>query len=125
MGFFGKIFKRKKGGTFVGNLIRSVSSKATGGILGNGSGLAKWEAEQEGKEAKAAAIHQQNMNRMRTAQATDTSTTPASSGDTISKIKEFVSKNKALVIGGGVSAFMMFRSMQMAKPKSKRMSFFR
>ena len=50
MGFFKNIFKKKKGGTLVGNLLRGVSSAATGGILGSGAGLAKWEAEQEQKE---------------------------------------------------------------------------
>lgn len=123
MGFFSKLFKRKKGGTFVGNLIRGVSSKYTGGILGSGAGLAKWEAKQEGKEAQAQAIHQQNMARM--AAAVDGTAPPPAQGDTMAKIKDFVSKNKALVIGGGISAFMMFRSMQMAKPKHLRMSFFR
>lgn len=53
MGFFKNIFKKKKGGTFFGNLIRGVSSKATGGILGSGAELAKWEAEQAQKEQDA------------------------------------------------------------------------
>ena len=51
MGFFKKLFKRKKGGTFFGNLLRGVSSTATGGILGSGSGLAKWEQKQAENEA--------------------------------------------------------------------------
>lgn len=50
MGFLSNIFKRKKGGTFVGNLLRGASSAMTGGILGNGSGLAKWEAKKEQEE---------------------------------------------------------------------------
>ena len=50
MGFFSNIFKKKKGGTFAGNLIRGVVSNATGGILGNGSQLRAWEAEQEQKK---------------------------------------------------------------------------
>lgn len=50
MGFLSGLFKRKKGGTFVGNLIRGVANKATGGVLGNGADLAKWEAEQAQKE---------------------------------------------------------------------------
>ena len=47
MGFFSNIFKKKKGGTLFGNLLRGAASTATGGILGSGAGLAKWEAEQE------------------------------------------------------------------------------
>ena len=54
MGFFKKLFKRKKGGTLFGNLIRKVSSKATGGVLGSGSGLKRWEAEQAQKEQNQA-----------------------------------------------------------------------
>ena len=54
MGFFKKLFKRKKGGTFVGNLIRKVSSKATGGVLGSGAGLKRWEAQQAQKEQNEA-----------------------------------------------------------------------
>lgn len=43
MGLFKNLFKRKKGGTLVGNLIRGVANSATGGILGNGSMLIKDE----------------------------------------------------------------------------------
>lgn len=50
MGFFKNLFKKKKGGTFVGNLIRGVASTATGGLLGNGAQLRQWEAEQEAKK---------------------------------------------------------------------------
>ena len=50
MGFFKKLFKRKKGGTFVGNLIRKVAKNKTGGILGNGAGLRRWERRQKAKE---------------------------------------------------------------------------
>lgn len=53
MGFLSNIFKKKKGGTFVGNLLRGASSSVTGGILGSGAGLAKWEAEQAQKEQDA------------------------------------------------------------------------
>lgn len=47
MGFLGKLFKRKKGGTLVGNLIRGVANTASGGILGNGQQLLKDEPEQK------------------------------------------------------------------------------
>lgn len=53
MGFFKDLFKRKKGGTLVGNLIRGVASSATGGVLGNGTQLRAWEAEQEAKKFDA------------------------------------------------------------------------
>jgi len=44
MGFFGRLFRRKRGGTFVGNLIRRVANHYSKGILGNGDGLRRWEA---------------------------------------------------------------------------------
>src|SRR4051794_30840046 len=37
MSFLGGIFDRKPGGTFVGNLLRTASSAATGGVLGQGT----------------------------------------------------------------------------------------
>lgn len=36
MAFLGGLFKKKPGGTFVGNLIRGVASGVTGGLIGNG-----------------------------------------------------------------------------------------
>ena len=47
MGFFNNLFKKKKGGTFVGNLIRGVANTATNGALGTGSELAQWEYDQQ------------------------------------------------------------------------------
>lgn len=59
MGFFSKIFKKKKGGTFFGNLIRGVASTATGGVLGSGKKLAEWQAKEEQKEYEQALAEQQ------------------------------------------------------------------
>lgn len=56
MGFFSNLFKRKPGGTLLGNLARGVLNKATGGILGNGSQLAKWEREQAEKQGQTSAV---------------------------------------------------------------------
>lgn len=53
MGFFKNIFKKKRGGTVVGNLIRGVASTATGGALGSGVALKNWEAKQDAKEKQA------------------------------------------------------------------------
>lgn len=36
MSFISKLFKRKPGGTVIGNLIRGVANTASGGVLGNG-----------------------------------------------------------------------------------------
>lgn len=50
MGFFKNLFKKKKGGTLLGNLVRGVANKASGGILGNGVQLAKNDAKIEQRE---------------------------------------------------------------------------
>ena len=41
MSFLSGLFKRKPGGTFVGNLIRGAANKASGGLLGNGAMILK------------------------------------------------------------------------------------
>lgn len=46
MGFLSGLFKRKKGGTKLGNMLRGVASTATGGLLGSGAGLKAWEESQ-------------------------------------------------------------------------------
>ena len=43
MAFFKDLFARKKGGTFTGNLVRKYSNELTGGAIGNGKNLNKWE----------------------------------------------------------------------------------
>lgn len=53
MGFFKKLFKKKKGGTFFGNLLRKGANVASGGILGNGVQLAKNDAKFEAQEMQA------------------------------------------------------------------------
>jgi len=52
MGFFSNIFKRKRGGTFFGNLLRGGASALSGGLLGQGNDLARWEQEQANNEAQ-------------------------------------------------------------------------
>lgn len=37
MGLFSKLFSRRPGGTAVGNILRTVANKATGGVLGTGA----------------------------------------------------------------------------------------
>lgn len=61
MGFFKNIFKRKKGGTFFGNLIRGVASTATGGLLGTGKDLAEWQSKTEQKEYQQALAENQRL----------------------------------------------------------------
>lgn len=46
MGWLKNLFKRKKGGTFVGNLIRGVARHYSYGLLGNGNDLRNWEMNQ-------------------------------------------------------------------------------
>lgn len=43
MGFLSNVFKKKPGGTMLGNLVRGAANKATGGVLGNGAGIISQE----------------------------------------------------------------------------------
>ena len=52
MGFLKGLFKKKPGGTGFGNFLRGVSSSVTGGALGSGRGLAKWEMEHGYRDPK-------------------------------------------------------------------------
>lgn len=47
----GGLFKKKAGGTKVGNFIRGVASTATGGLLGSGANMIKLEPSQESHDA--------------------------------------------------------------------------
>lgn len=47
----GGLFKKKAGGTKVGNFIRGVASTATGGLLGAGANMIKLEPSQESHDA--------------------------------------------------------------------------
>lgn len=59
MSFFKDLFKRKPGGTFVGNLIRGVANKASYGLLGNGLfKLKEGESPDESNENAKDAIAQ-------------------------------------------------------------------
>lgn len=40
------IFKKKPGGTFMGNIIRGAANKFSGGVLGNGAGLMQADSQQ-------------------------------------------------------------------------------
>ena len=43
MAFLSNVFKKKPGGTMLGNLIRTTANKATGGVLGNGASIISQE----------------------------------------------------------------------------------
>jgi len=61
MGFLSGLFKRKEGGTFFGNLIRGAASNATGGLLGQGKDLAKWQSGQEQSDYEEALAKNQQL----------------------------------------------------------------
>lgn len=52
MSFLSNLFKRKPGGTVVGNLLRTVASTVTGGILGNGAMMLKQEETPQEADAR-------------------------------------------------------------------------
>lgn len=43
MSFLAKMFEKKPGGGLVGNALRGVVSKVSGGAFGNGADLTRWE----------------------------------------------------------------------------------
>jgi hypothetical protein len=116
MGFFKKLFKRKKGGTFLGNLFRGVVNKASGGLLGNGRDLRRWEAKQEQKELEKQQkmlLDQQRMQRPPDMTNSDGFRMGAQIGGKInprsaeaptasqtSKIKKFLKEKWYFVVGG-------------------------
>lgn len=60
MGFLKNIFKKKPGGTLLGNLVRGVSSAATGGILGSGANRIEVGQTQTNAQLAQAAAEAQN-----------------------------------------------------------------
>lgn len=47
MGLFKNIFKKKEGGTLVGNLVRKVANSASSGVLGNGLAMIGPDRDQQ------------------------------------------------------------------------------
>lgn len=43
MAFLSTVFKKKPGGTMVGNLLRTTANRASGGVLGNGASIISQE----------------------------------------------------------------------------------
>lgn len=41
MGFFSKLFQKKKGGTLVGNIVRGIVNHYTNGMFGKGDNMLK------------------------------------------------------------------------------------
>lgn len=52
MSFLSKLFKKKPGGTFVGNLIRTVVGKKSSGAVGNGAMLEQPQETQAEYDAR-------------------------------------------------------------------------
>lgn len=50
MAFLGSLFKKKPGGTLVGNLLRGAASNFTGGILGSGANRIEYGQTQTNAE---------------------------------------------------------------------------
>lgn len=65
MGFLKNIFKRKVGGTFFGNLLRSVAHTATGGLLGNGAMMLHAGDVQNDQAQKIMASNQKLQNALK------------------------------------------------------------
>lgn len=110
------LFKKKPGGTVVGNLLRGIANKATGGILGNGKGRIP-AGSTDGKtirelEQQAAAINIQNP-----VYSTPpiTSTSPGVNLNDYVKLPtvEHSMKPQTLLIVGGIVLLFLFMNKKM------------
>lgn len=110
MGFLKNIFKKKSGGTFLGNILRGASSKVSGGILGSGAGLQRWEQEQAQQAQQAYDAEQARIQMMNT-QAYNLGTgfgnsannTPVVTGFRNGQAQEWLTRNYSLVVVGVIA----------------------
>lgn len=100
MSFFKNIFKKKPGGTFVGNLIRGVANKYSFGLLGNGAMMLK-EGETAQNNDSAARVREAAQNAIEGA-AINRKVTDS----TGSSLKEWFTNN-AKIIGGVVGLILL------------------
>ncbi|ASQ41220.1 structural protein [Flavobacterium phage FLiP] len=98
MGFLKKVFKRKEGGTFLGNIIRGVASNYTGGILGSGAQMKKGPSVQEQIDQALA-----NSQAGASQQQVVSSPAPSPLDPLSAKLNDFLSKStKDVTIQGGL-----------------------
>lgn len=106
---FKDLFKRKEGGTVVGNLLRGALNNVSGGLLGNGVFMLK---DGQTEEQNQKQIEQAVINGIIAANATNTQ------NNMLNNLTNWVKTNKLLaaVIGVGiaVAAYFIF------KPKKVR-----
>ena len=114
------IFKSKPGGTFLGNLVRGVANKASGGILGNGVMLAASQAQTDAATASAVSLQQkQDAINLTTANAKMVIGSAVAGNSEVKSllIAGFWAKYKQYVIAGGVviAAYLVYHFTK--KPK--------
>lgn len=114
------IFKSKPGGTFLGNLIRGVANKASGGILGNGVMLAASQAQADAATAASVSLQQkQDAINVTTANARMVVGSAVAGNPEVKSmlIAGFWAKYKQYVIAGGVAVagFLVYHFTK--KPK--------
>lgn len=118
-----KLFKRKPGGTVLGNLVRGAVRTATGGILGNGALMIS-------KEQYDAKNRGENVSNEREKQYLMESTGAALNGinnkdkvnTIVDKIKQGGVKSIAYVVGGIIAivgVIFLARKMFVKKPVQK------
>lgn len=115
------IFKSKPGGSFLGNLVRGVANKFSGGILGNGAMLQASLAKQEGDAAKLDAANVQIQQAVSLGRAAVVGVVGDQLGNN-TEVKKMIadgiwSKYKFYIIGAGSALVLLITYLIMRKPK--------
>lgn len=109
------LFKKKVGGTFLGNLVRGVASKYTGGILGGGAGILQPET------VTTAPTYQQPKVVNTTAALDMLKTVIGEQPQVQSAIKSGIwDKYKVHILGGAAAIVALITFLLMRKPSTVR-----
>lgn len=118
MAFLKNLFKRKPGGTFVGNLIRGAANKFSGGLLGNGAMMIKPDETPQQADTRliksvgsgVAAFDNMASQSVRTDEVTQTVTEKLKSGAETQK-KPALALIVGGVVGGLAVIFLLFKTL--------------
>ena len=118
---FKDLFKRKEGGTLVGNIIRTTANSKTGGLLGNGAMMLKpgQTAQQSNNAMVHAAVKAVNDFQTDVKNAPNTKPTATSIKDYLTL--SFIKSKMAYIIGGLVVIFgVVFYFIRKNKTNKRR-----
>ena len=119
MGFLGNLFKKKPGGTLVGNILRGVASNATGGILGSGAGRIELGQTQTNKELALAQGQVVPTVGQQALQIAGTAIASTPEGQAAIQ-KTIWQKYKPYILGGGaIAALLVIWKLMTGRKKSR------